>query len=377
MYGGNENLEAVEFFKHLNSMIQKRGRGALSIAEESTAWPKITGDLKDGGLGFSMKWNMGWMNDFLGYIKNDPYFRSYHHGEITFSMIYAYSEHFMLVLSHDEVVHGKASMLGKMPGGEPEKFANLRASYGYMMTHPGKKLLFMGQDIAEYDEWNENRSVEWELLKEDKHKGVQQFVKKLNALYRSRPELYVRDMSWEGFEWINCIDANSCSLSYLRKGEREEDILVVCVNFADVDREKFMVGVPFEGKYEEILNSDAVEFGGLGRTNGMVLEAEKTACDGREFAVTMRQAPLSISIFAYTPYTKEEKLARKKAQEEEKARRKAEREAAKKKGKKAAAKKAPVRKKTLREELTEKVEQADAAIAAGAEAKKAEKGKKK
>ena len=365
MYGGNENLEAVEFLKHVNSMIQKRGRGALSIAEESTAWPKITGDLNDDGLGFSMKWNMGWMNDFLGYIRNDPYFRSYHHGEITFSMIYAYSEHFMLVLSHDEVVHGKASLLGKMPGEEPQKFANLKASYGYMMTHPGKKLLFMGQDIAEYDEWNENRSVEWELLKEDRHKGVQQFVKKLNELYRTKPAMYAKDTSWEGFEWINCINSNDCNLSYLRKTEKEEDTLVVCINFADVDRKELHVGVPFEGKYQEILNSDDTAFGGEGRVNAAAVEAQEMECDGRELAITVRQAPLSVSIFSYTPYTEAEKLARKKAKEEALAKKLAEEAAALKK-----AKKAPARKKTLKEELTEKVEKADAAIAAGAEAEK-------
>ncbi len=373
MYGGNENLEAVEFLKHVNSMIQKRGRGALSIAEESTAWPKITGDLNDGGLGFSLKWNMGWMNDFLGYIKNDPYFRSHHHSEITFSMIYAYSERFMLVFSHDEVVHGKASMLGKMPGEEADKFANLKASYGFMMTHPGKKLLFMGQDIGEYDEWNENRSVEWELLKEEKHRGVQQFVKKLNALYRTRPAMYEQDTSWEGFEWINCIDSNSCSLSYLRKTSRVEDTLLVCVNFANVDREDFYVGVPFEGKYQEILNSDDLEFHGQGRVNADVIEAEKMEFDGRSFAIRIHQAPLGICVFSYTPYTEAEKEARRKAEEEALARRRAEEEAAKKKRKKPA----PARKKTLKEKLSAKVEKADEAIAEGRETPKPAKRTKK
>lgn len=316
MYGGNENLEAVEFLKHTNSMIKKRGRGAVSIAEESTAWPKVTGSLNDGGLGFSMKWNMGWMNDFLDYMHYDPYFRSYHHNELTFSMVYAYSEQFMLVLSHDEVVHGKASMIGKMPGEESEKFANLRAGYGFMMTHPGKKLLFMGQDIAEYDEWNENRSVEWELLKEKKHDGIRRYVKRLNELYRSCPALYEKDGGWDGFEWIDCISANECSLSYLRKGEREEDTLLVCVNFADVDRKDHAVGVPFAGKYTEILNSDAEQFGGKNRINEKVLEADERPANGRELSVSIRQAPLSVSIFSYTPYTKEEQEARRRAKEE-------------------------------------------------------------
>ncbi|MBQ7840082.1 MAG: 1,4-alpha-glucan branching protein GlgB [Lachnospiraceae bacterium] len=363
MYGGNENLEAVEFLKHVNSMIAKRGKGAISIAEESTAWPKITGDLNDEGLGFTLKWNMGWMNDFLNYIRNDPYFRSYHHNEITFSMVYAYSEHFMLVLSHDEVVHGKASILGKMPGEDGDKFANLKASYGYMMTHPGKKLLFMGQDIAEYDEWNENRSVEWELLDADKHKGVQKFVKKLNELYCTKPAMYLKDTSWDGFEWINCINSSDCNLSYIRKGEKEEDTLLVCVNFANVDRESYQVGVPFAGKYEEILNSDAKVFNGEGRVNTAVIEAAEAECDGREYSIKIRQAPLSVSVFSYIPYTEEEKLAVQKAKEGE-AKKKAEAEAVKKPKKKGGTK------KSLKDKLSEKVEKADEAIAAGTEVEK-------
>ena len=423
MYGGNENLEAVEFLKHTNSMIQKRGRGAVTIAEESTAWPKVTGDLNDGGLGFTMKWNMGWMNDFLDYMQYDPYFRAYHHNDLTFSMVYAYSEKFMLVLSHDEVVHGKASMLSKMPGEEADKFANLRAGYGYMMTHPGKKLLFMGQDIAEYDEWNEERGVEWELLKYDYHEQIRRFVKRLNELYRKNPALYAEDDSWDGFEWIDCIDANECTLSYLRKSDKEEETLLVCLNFANVDRPEYRVGVPFEGKYTEVLNSDDIAFGGKGRINSYVLEAEEIASDGRENSILMHQAPLSVSIFAYTPYTDEEKEERrkiaeaaqkaaeeavrkaaeeaakkeaiaKKAAEEaakkEEAARKAAEEAAEKEAvarqaaeevvrKTAAAKKAveeaakkaaAMKKKTLKEELTEKAEQADSAILEGKEKEK-------
>ena len=316
IYGGRENLEAVEFLKHVNSMIKKRGKGAISIAEESTAWPKITGDLDDGGLGFTFKWNMGWMNDFLGYIRNDPYFRAHHHNELTFSMIYAYSEHFMLVFSHDEVVHGKASMLGKMPGYDPEKFANLKASYGYMMMHPGKKLLFMGQDIGEYDEWNEGRSVEWELLADKKHSGLQRFVQRLNEVYRSYPALYERDDSWEGFEWINCIHADDCNLSWLRKTEKEEQTLLVCVNFANVDRKGYQVGVPWEGKYVEILNSDEKKYGGEGRINASVKTAKAVPWDGREYSIKIRQAPLSVSVFAYEPYTAEEKKAMRLAKEE-------------------------------------------------------------
>ena len=368
IYGGNENLQAVEFLKHVNSMIHKRGRGALSIAEESTAWPKVTGSLDDDGLGFDLKWNMGWMNDFLGYIRQDPYFRSGCHNMLTFSMVYAYSEKFMLVLSHDEVVHGKASMLGKMPGNRQEQFSNLKASYGYMMCHPGKKLLFMGQDIGEYDEWNENREVEWYLTKEADHKGLQEFVKALNRLYASAPALSVKDTSWDGFEWINCISANDCDLSFVRKGEKDEDMLLVVVNFANVERKNFQVGVPLNGKYKEILNSDAKEFGGEGRTNPRVKTALEEEWDGREYSIKMTQAPLSISIFSYQPYTKEElkEIARKKA---EKARK--EKEAARRKqNAKNAKKTAPGKTKTLKEELAEKVFAADAEISEKGEVEK-------
>lgn len=363
IYGGNENLEAMEFLKHVNSMIHKRGRGALTIAEESTAWPKVTGSLEEDGLGFDMKWNMGWMNDFLGYISYDPYFRSYHHGELTFSMIYAYSEKFMLVLSHDEVVHGKASMIGKMPGEKKDKFANLRAAYGYMMCHPGKKLLFMGQDIAEFDEWNENRAVEWELLQYPEHKGLNDFVKKLNEFYREKPALTKLDTSSDGFEWLSCLNADDCMVSFARKTEKVEDTLIVVVNFANVDRKNYRIGVPMEGKYKEILNSDAKEYGGEGRVNVRVKEAEEVEFDGREYSIKMRLAPLSISIFQYTPYTKEEKKAI--AEKKKEALRKAKEAAKKKAGKSTAAKK-----KTLKEELEEKVVKADEAIAKTGEKEK-------
>ena len=203
-----------------------------------------------------------------------------------------------------------------MPGNRQEQFSNLKASYGYMMCHPGKKLLFMGQDIGEYDEWNENREVEWYLTKEADHKGLQEFVKALNRLYASAPALSVKDTSWDGFEWINCISANDCDLSFVRKGEKDEDMLLVVVNFANVERKNFQVGVPLNGKYKEILNSDAKEFGGEGRTNPRVKTALEEEWDGREYSIKMTQAPLSVSIFSYQPYTKEElkEIARKKAE---------------------------------------------------------------
>ncbi len=305
MYGGNENLEAIELIKHLNSIMKKRNPGVLSIAEESTAFPMITGSLEDGGLGFDLKWNMGFMNDYLNYIKYDPYFRSHHHGELTFSMIYAYSENFILVFSHDEVVHGKSTMIGKMPGEREQKFANLRLSYAYMMTHPGKKLLFMGQDIGEFDEWNENRRVQWELRNVPEHEGIATLMKDLNKLYRNHKAMYELDNYATGFEWINNISANDCYLTYLRKGTDVEDTLLVVANFSGVARE-ITTGVPFEGKYKEILNTDDVKYGGSGIVNDRVKRAEDTEWDDRRQCVTVNMAPLSISILQFIPYTEEE-----------------------------------------------------------------------
>ena len=314
IYGGRENLEAIELLKHLNSVMKKRNPGVLMIAEESTAWPKITGSLEDDGLGFDLKWNMGFMNDFLTYIGYVPYFRPHHHGELTFSMIYAYSENFMIVFSHDEVVHGKATMIGKMPGTIEDKFSNLRATYAYMMTHPGKKLLFMGQDIAEFKEFDETRETEWALLSQDAHKGVNQLVKDLNKLYREKPALHALDTSPEGFQWINCISPEKCMLSFLRKSEKEEEVLVVVVNFANVEQE-FTVGVPYEGKYREILNTDDKCYGGLGRVNGQALYVEEEETDGNPYSFKMTSAPLSASIFAFEPYTEAERaqIEKKKA----------------------------------------------------------------
>lgn len=305
MYGGKENLEAIELIKHLNSVMKKRNPGVLSIAEESTAFPLITGDLADGGLGFDLKWNMGFMNDYLQYIKYDPYFRSHHHGELTFSMIYAYSEKFMLVFSHDEVVHGKATLIGKMPGDREQKFANLRLTYAYMMTHPGKKLLFMGQDIGEFDEWNEMRRVQWSLRDVPEHEGVAKLVKDLNRLYQTNKAMYELDDKPEGFEWINNISANDCYLTYLRKGADPEDVLLVVANFSGVERE-ITTGVPYEGKYKEILNTDDARYGGSGIVNTRIKRAQDTEWDTRPQSVTVKMAPLSMSILQFVPYTEEE-----------------------------------------------------------------------
>ena len=320
IYGGNENLEAVEFMKHLNSIMKKRNPGVLMIAEESTAWPRVTGSFDEDGLGFDLKWNMGFMNDYLNYISTDPFFRSGCHNELTFSMIYAYSEKFMLVLSHDEVVHGKKTLLGKMPGERKKQFANLRLTYAYHTTHPGKKLLFMGQDIGEYDEFNEKRAVEWELLEQEDHGKLNRMVADLNKLYTTKPALYAKDTSWEGFEWINCITPNACMLSYIRKADKAEDMLVVVANFADA-KQDFRVGVPLEGKYKEIFNTDDRKYGGSGCLNDKVCETLDMEWDGKPCAIDMVSAPLSISIFSYTPYTEEEKaqIEKKRAEERRKA----------------------------------------------------------
>lgn len=300
IYGGNENLEAVELIKHLNSMMGKRNPGVLRIAEESTAWPMVTGSLEDGGLGFDLKWNMGWMNDYLDYIKYDPYFRSHHHSELTFSMIYAYSEKFMQVFSHDEAVHGKSSMLGKMPGEREQKFANLRLTYAYMFTHPGRKLLFMGQDIGEFSEWNEMRQTEWELLKYPDHKGMAALVKKLNELYTTKPALYEWDDKPEGFAWINSINSTENLLTFLRKTRKKESLLVVAANFSGVEKQ-VKIGVPYEGSYKEILNTDAEEFGGSGMVNKRAKRAVKKEWDDRPYSVSITLAPLSVSILEFRP----------------------------------------------------------------------------
>lgn len=318
MYGGNENLEAVEFLKHLNSIFKKDKDGAILIAEESTAWPKITAPVEDDGLGFDYKWNMGWMNDFLGYMQLDPFFRSYHHGELTFSMIYAYSEDFVLTLSHDEVVHGKGSMIGKMPGKRKAKFANLRAAYGYMMTHPGKKLLFMGQDIAQFDEWSEEKELGWNLLEYDEHRQMQSYVKALVKLYKEQPALYCKDYDPAGFEWINNISADENMVSFMRRGNKEqEDLLIVC-NFSPLVYENHKIGVPYPGKFKEIFNSDSAAFGGDGNVNARVKTSKKIPCDDRENSIQILVPPMGISVFKCTreAVPVKEKTVKKKTVEE-------------------------------------------------------------
>ena len=297
IYGGNENLEAIDFIKEVNSKMHELHKGVIMIAEESTAWPMMTHPVEAGGLGFDYKRNMGWMNDFLNYMKLDPLYRKYHHNDLTFSMVYAYSEKFILVLSHDEVVHEKGSMIAKMPGGYEDKFSNLRVAYGYMMTHPGKKLLFMGQEIAQFTEFNENAEVDWSLFEFDAHVFMQGYVKELNELYKTEPALYELDSSPEGFTWINCNSANTSLLSYVRKGKKESDTLLIICNFTPMEHKAYKLATPSGGRWQEIFSSDNNRYGGEGRNNKTVKQAKKAECDGQEHYISVTVPPLSISVF--------------------------------------------------------------------------------
>ena len=298
-YGGNENLEAIELFKHMNSMMKKRNPGVMMIAEESTAWPMVTHAVEDGGLGFDYKWNMGWMNDFTNYMKSDPIYRKGNQGALTFSIMYAHSENFVLVLSHDEVVHGKGSMVNKMPGTYEQKFDNLRVAYGYMMTHPGKKLLFMGQDFAQFSEWNEAKSLEWELVEEyESHKKMQAYYKALNKLYISHPAMYEGDYLQEGFEWIDCMDAERSIITFLRRSKDSKEQLLVACNFTPVTHEGYRVGLPFAGKFKEIFNSNKVEFGGTGEGNARAKKSKPVNWNNRDNSMELTVPGLSMLVFS-------------------------------------------------------------------------------
>lgn len=299
IYGGHENLEAVEFLKHLNSIFKKEIKGGLLIAEESTAWPQITGSVKENGLGFDYKWNMGWMNDFLEYMKLDPYFRKWNHHKMTFSMTYAYAEKYILVLSHDEVVHLKCSMINKMPGLYDDKFANLRAGYAYMLGHPGKKLLFMGQEFAQLQEWSEARELDWYLLAEDKHQQMQNYVKALLHLYKKTPALYDADQDPCGFEWINADDADRSIFSFVRHSKDGKSNLLFVINFTPVARPDYRVGVPKRKQYRLVLDGDAAEFGGNTTERPVVYKAVKSECDGREYSFAYDLPAYGIAIFKF------------------------------------------------------------------------------
>ena len=292
-HGGRENTEAVEFFKHMNSVIYGRNPGVTMVAEESTAWPGVSRPTNMGGLGFGLKWNMGWMNDFLRYISKESIHKQYHHNDLTFSLVYAFTENFVLVLSHDEVVHGKGSMINKMPGDYWQKFANLRCSYGFMYGHPGKKLLFMGCDFAQFDEWSEAKSLDWNLLEFDKHREMRTFVADLNHIYRQEKALWDEDFTNQGFEWINCTDAQESIISFVRKDEHDTENIVVISNFTPVPKYMHRVGVPREGAYKEILNSDASKYGGSDVINDELLHTQNMAWDNKKYSLDVKVPPLA------------------------------------------------------------------------------------
>ena len=298
--GGNQNYEAITFLKHLNSIVAQRNPGAMMIAEESTAWPKVTGDVEDGGLGFTYKWNMGWMHDFLEYMKCDPIFRKYHQNQITFSFMYAYSENYVLVLSHDEVVHLKKSMIYKMPGTMPEKFGNLRAAYGLMMMHPGKKLLFMGQDFAQTAEWNEAKSLDWHLLeKYPEHQQLNHYYCDLLHFYQNEPALYELDDSPEGFAWINGSDAEHNMLTFCRMTKDKKNCLLCHFNFSPVAYENFQSGVLCPGTYTEVFNSNVAEYGGTGLVNPEPIEAVKESWDFKDYSIKYHLGAYGVCIFKF------------------------------------------------------------------------------
>jgi len=296
-YGGNQNLDAIEFFKHFNSVIHGGFPGVLTIAEESTAWPKVTGNVEDDGLGFSFKWNMGWMHDFCEYMKLDPLFKKNNHHALTFAMSYNGSENYILPLSHDEVVHLKCSMVNKMPGYQVDKYANLRTGYTYMFGHSGKKLLFMGQEFGQEREWSEERELDWFLLQEPLNKGMQEYVKELLNLYRKNPAMYEVDRDWSGFEWVNCNDADRSIYSFMRKSKDGKKKLLFVLNMTPIMRENFEVGVPEKKKCKLILNSDDVRFGGNGNEIPATITPTEEECDNLPYRIKFDLAPCSAAVF--------------------------------------------------------------------------------
>lgn len=299
IYGGNENLEAIEFFKHLNTIVKKRNPGIVMIAEESTAWPKVTDKAEYGGLDFSLKWNMGWMHDFLEYMKLDPYFRKYNHTKMNFAMVYAYSENYMLVLSHDEVVHLKCSMIEKMPGSYEEKFKNLMAGYAFMTGHPGKKLLFMGQDFGQHREWSEERELDWFLLEKEPNHQLQLFVKELLHLYKSNKCLYEYDCWPEGFEWINADDGDRSIFSFVRHSANGKNNMLFVINFTPVERPDYRVGTTCRRKHTLVLNSDDKKFGGKGKRRPKEYKPAKKECDGRKYSIQYKLPAYGVAVFKF------------------------------------------------------------------------------
>ena len=299
IYGGNENLEAIEFFKHLNTIVKKRNPGIVMIAEESTAWPKVTDKAEYGGLDFSLKWNMGWMHDFLEYMKLDPYFRKYNHTKMNFAMVYAYSENYMLVLSHDEVVHLKCSMIEKMPGSYDDKFKNLMAGYAFMTGHPGKKLLFLGQDFGQHREWSEKRELDWFLLDKEPNRHLQAFVKELLHLYKNNKCLYEYDCYPEGFEWINADDGDRSIFSFVRHSESGKSNMLFIINFTPVERPDYRVGTTCRRKHTLVLSSDDKKFGGTGKRRPKEYKPAKKECDGRKYSFRYKLPAYGVAVFKF------------------------------------------------------------------------------
>ena len=296
-FGGKENLDAIHFLRTLNEHVYGAYPDTMMIAEESTSWPQVSRPIYLGGLGFGLKWNMGWMHDVLNYMSQDPVYRNYHHNEITFSLVYAFAENFVLPFSHDEVVYGKGSMIRKMPGDDWQKFANLRLLYGFMFGHPGKKLLFMGDEFGQWSEWNHDASLEWNLLEHPSHAGLKRWVRDLNTLYRGEPLLHTMDFNSAGFEWVDCKDFQRSIISFLRRGQNPNDQLLFVCNFTPVVRQNYRVGVPLEGYWKEILNSDAPLYGGSGQGNFGGLSTVPLPIHGRPFSLNMTLPPLGIVIF--------------------------------------------------------------------------------
>jgi len=296
-FGGRENIEAIAFLRRLNELVFGEANGATSVAEESTAWPMVSRPTYVGGLGFGFKWNMGWMNDTLRYMSNDPIHRKYHHNDLTFGLLYAFAENFILPLSHDEVVHGKGSLIAKMPGDRWQRFANLRAYLGFMWTHPGKKLVFMGGEFGQEREWNHDIGLDWHLLGDPFHQGVQRLVHDLNHLYRSAPSLHRLDCDPEGFSWIDAANAPESVLSYLRRGRSPHELAVVVCNFTPVPRENYRIGVPRAGRYRERINTDATEYGGSGVGNAGEVHAEPHPMHGHHYSIRLQLPPLGVLIF--------------------------------------------------------------------------------
>ncbi len=304
-YGGNENIEAIMFLKEFNETVYGTFPDVVTIAEESTAWPGVSKPTYLGGLGFGQKWMMGWMHDTLRYFKNDPIHRKYHQNDITFSIMYAFTENFMLPLSHDEVVHGKGSLMGRMPGDEWQRFANLRTLFGYMFTHPGTKLLFMGGEFGQTAEWNHDRSLDWHLTGYDLHRGVQKLVKDLNALYAAEPALYQYPFDHRGFDWVDYGDRENSVIVFMRKGEDPADTLVVICNFTPEPRNLYRVGVPTRGFWKEVFNSDDLKYGGSGLLNQTLMNTSPVKYHGKDYSVTFSLPPLGISVLKLHEEVKE------------------------------------------------------------------------